>query len=217
MTGLRRGIRLAAAGALLASAGCATPVPTPADPESRQYFHCQIRREDAPGRLIFQHEIGPDGTPGTYSVTWQWVTTRWVAQLDSRGDSPPGPGADMSVLLTIPATWRGAPSLRVEMFRSTDPPSADAAKLASRYEPRRSWVMTRWRLNELRTFAADSPELVVRVVGRRGDVRAEFRIESRLFDLPDQALASARPEIEAVVSDFRNRCPFETEDWIVVT
>ena len=217
MKGHRRGLRLATAGAMLACAGCATPAPIAAAPDSRQYFHCQIQREDAPGRLTFQHEIGPDGTPGTYSVTWHWVSTRWVAQFDASGDRLPGPGDDMSVLLTIPATWRGAPSLRVEMFRSTDPPSADAPKMASRYESRRSWVMTRWRLNELRAFAADSPELVVRVVGRRRDVRAEFRIESRLFDLPDEALAAARPEMEDMVSDFRNRCPLETEDWIVVT
>jgi hypothetical protein len=217
MTNPRRAIRLATAGAMLACVGCATPAPIAAAPESRQYFHCQIQREDAPGRLIFQHEIGLDGTPGTYSVTWLRVSTRWIAQFDASGDRLPGPGDDMSVLFTIPATWRGAPSLRVELFRSTDPPSADAPRLASRYESRRSWVITHWRRNELRAFAADSPELVVRVVGRRGDVRAEFQIESRVFHLPDEALASARPEIEAVVSDFRNRCPLETEDWIVVT
>lgn len=189
------------------------------DRENPEFYSCSVRRVLDGGDLTIGVQVEPDGRVSGYSAFgWSHAAAPGLALHYSWGGEAFGPIDGWSLRLTM-STERRTNLAQVVLRES----GADGALIyeghfsgpgRSRGSRLRSYsVDVRWPL--LARHARAPGGIVVQLVER--GVVAERWLDATVLDRAAAAFAAARPEIEAQVADYRNRCRPGRNREIVVT
>jgi hypothetical protein len=197
----------------IALAACATS----GSANDERHYLCVLQRPEAGGTLTVTIEVAPDGGRRFHQFSWASpsprdaarVSIEWIHVLDlTRAD-------DMTVTLALRRSWR-AGLARIELFRTED-------RLRSRtltgptFDRYTRYPSLTVPLGRLREFAAGASSLTVAAVGANGRLLAQHPVDMVPFESVPRAIAAARPQIETMAADFRQRCALAAPDRVVVT
>jgi hypothetical protein len=136
---------------------------------------------------------------------------------------PDGRFADrawVSIYLRAAIPARG--EARIEIRRQSGERYAGEFAYAGPYRPlyregqgNIAYVDTQARWGELNVWMSGREAITFALVARDGRVLAEDRLEARTLAGAAEALVAAKPEMDAMVADYRNRCTVPED--IVVT
>lgn len=204
---------LAAVATGVALAGCATS----GTATDARYYRCRVGRAAGPGTLNMIVDVEQDGRRQDHNFRWNLRSPRNEAQIQIEWFHvlPPAPADDMRVTFTLRRTWR-ARFVRVVLLRGEEGLQSRTVMGPTYGRDLRSASVTT-DLSHLREFLAGAPHLTVGIVDANGGLLAQHRIEPAMFGRAAQAIADARPEIEAMVGDYRNRCELTAPDRILLT
>jgi hypothetical protein len=182
----------------------------PAAPQLSYYHACELwLRDPAWGSITVERRVGQDGRVWPYHATWSSpssapldIDVRWTgdAALAAPGDNayfsltvrPPGRGARGTVRIVIRRDAYGSP-----LAMTYAGPYGRAERGAAGASG--SW-------SELGGLGRGVALLYAVVARRNGDEQARLTLDTAWLDGPAAAAAAARPELDAKVADYRNRC-----------
>lgn len=188
------------------------PVPVPVVVNQDPHFSCQIDRRGADGVVSVSRRISPSGAPGPSFAMW-------VKQFGPDGVSlvsgweAPAPMDSSFVQLS----YQNKDSRRAYRFRvQRSVPNGEQQLLFEsgllRPPDGALNVFTEWGpLSHMLAGAADPRILIVRSDGMI--VRSD-PIDPEIFGRVVATAAALQPEVDAMVADYRNRCPFIQPDVV---
>ena len=192
--------------ATLAAGASAAAQPPPTVPIDNPVYVCIATRSDPNGTLIMGIRI--NNQPRRFDSLMRWTSARSsggvsLAFLQGHLDLD----AYSTISLSVEGQWRGNPRVRVVLSKSgvgrDRPWDVVFSSGYQRYLSGRAEVTV--TLNELRAFAGGAP-VTVSVMRRNGAQVAQATLEPDAIDAAIAAVATVRPEIEAMAADYRNRC-----------
>jgi hypothetical protein len=198
----------------LALASCAT---TGREASGEFYYRCEMEQADSSGRVSRQVDLELDGTLRAAHAVWTQTADDRGARLSMRHFGPnPRTTDDLQVTISYPRTWLSSRRLRLELFRSIEGRQAADGLLAdpsfySSIAPQ----ITRWS-SQLHRFAAGETYILAGVAEQGGALLARDRIDLAQIALAATAFARAQPQLDAMVSDYRNSCR-RIVDQVIVT
>ena len=208
-----KGTTFAVAAASIALAACATND----NATDERHYLCVLQRPEAGGTLTVTLQVALDGRRQFPQFSWASPARRDAVRVSiewfNAGDLIRAD--DMTVTLGLRRSWR-AGFARIEMFRTED-------RLRSRtltglmFDRYTQYPALTVPLGRLREFAAGASSLTVAAVGANGRLLAQHPVDMAPFESVPRAIAAARPQIETMAADFRQRCTLAAPDRIEVT
>ena len=214
---------IAAAISLAGSAQAAQPAA--AEPDK---FNCSARRQSDFGEIWYTINVPVDGSEAFHRIAWDSprraegvsLTVQW------HGSAPPpgrfGDEAWAIIRFAVGRRVRG--DVRIELRRTPGPHYPREFAYAGRFlpalrrhrNPSRDEAETQARWEEINAWMRGRERLAVALVRRNGDVVAEDRLDAATLALSESAIATIRPEIEAMAADYRNRCEAASPASVVI-
>jgi hypothetical protein len=212
-----------APGLLVLLAGCVTTSAPVSPLEHPAEYQCQRDWQMPESRFIATAMLAEDGRLKSWHLTWLRFSTNyalvgWGAQFDFEGPRLPAPEDDWRLMLRLDGFAPGTRTVHVELFRGGVDRAEGPALAVARARGANSLIFTYWRRDAIRTALAGAPELIVRVIDRRGRKRLLHRLPSAMLDGPAEAVTARRGALEGMIADYRNQCEFRPAGGeIVVT
>jgi hypothetical protein len=182
------------------------PVPEPVTLNQDPHFLCQVERNSPDGAVSAARQISEAGIPGPPLGMWTKQLTPDGISLTSGWELPAPAGYSF-----VQLSWQNTDSRRTYRFRvQRDLPNGENQLLfetrLTRAPDGMLVAFTDWApLAAMLAGAADPRILIVRSDGRI--VRSD-PIDPEMFGRVAATAAGLQPELEALVADYRNRCPF---------
>jgi len=203
-------MRLCRSAMLFAAALGAAAVAQESGPAAAPYgYDCATDAQGPFGQISAMRNIADGGSGYGYHMQWRtpWrdrgvrLEIRWTR----RDVAPP---QDMDIVqIYVPTGRRGSHVRRMELRRDAATSATRELAFSTQFERESGDAFASARWSELRALMQGLEALHVRVIERSRGVVARDRIEAAWLAWPEAAVAAVRGPIEAMVADYRNRCP----------
>jgi hypothetical protein len=189
----------------------APPPPQPPEPVTSlpPGFNCYVSRETPLGTITTQQAVSPAGVQDVRLDSWATLLVPDGVAISASWEHP-SPDRYNLVQISQSGLDPGR-SYRIQVQRDV-PAGADVALLLESplARPDRDgflYIFTSWELVTAMLTGASDPRILV--IRDDGNIVRSDRIDPESFGQALAAASALQPALDAMIADYRNRCPFD--------